>query len=135
MPQDEYEGQGTLRDIASIVFKHKRKMVITFCATILIVAVASLVMTPVYRASSKILVKFGRKNVYTPAVSGAGSSSPVLVDPQREEHINSAIEMIKGQKVIETVIQKIGLKNIYPKLLSDPSEAPLKFPGSYPSKA
>jgi uncharacterized protein involved in exopolysaccharide biosynthesis len=119
MTQKQGEGQGTLRDIAYVIFKHKKNMIIIFCATVACAAIASLVMTPVYRANAKILVKFGRENVYSPAVGGASNSSPVLVDPQREEHINSAIEMIKGQKVVETVIQKVGLKNIYPKLVDD----------------
>ena len=119
MVQKQGEGQFTPRDFAHVIFKHKKNMIIIFCAIVACDAIVSLVMTPVYRADSKILVKFGRENVYTPAVPGASSSLPVLVDPQREEHINSAIEMIKGQKVVETVIQKIGLQNIYPKLADD----------------
>jgi polysaccharide biosynthesis protein PslE len=119
MAQTEYEGQSTARDIAFIVFKHKRKMIVTFCATILIVIVGSLVMTPVYRASSKILVKFGRESVYMPAVSGSGSPPQVLVDPLGMERINSAVEMVKGQKVVEAVIEKLGVKNVYPQLLPD----------------
>ena len=44
---------------------------------------------------------------------------PVPVDPAREERVNAAVEMIKGQKVIEGVIQKMGVKNIYPHLAND----------------
>lgn len=119
MPQKDNKGQGTLRDIASIVFKHKRRMVITFCATIVIASVATLAMTPVYRASSKILVKFGRENIYLPAVPAGGNSPPVVVDPSREERINAAVEMVKGQKVVEAVIEKMGVRNIYPQLVRD----------------
>jgi len=123
MPQNQTENQDMLRDIVSIFFKHKQSIIIIFCLTVACGVIVSLVMPPVYRANSKILVKFGRENVYTPAVPGATSSLPVLVDPQREEHINSAIVMIKGQKVIETVIQKIGCKNIYPDLVDDTSRS------------
>ena len=119
MTQDQHEGQSTLRDIANIFFKHKQKMIITFGATLLTVIVGSLLMTPVYQASSKILVKFGRENVYMPAVSGGGSSGPIVVDPSREEHINSAIDILKGQNVIEATIRKLGVKNIYPQLGAD----------------
>ncbi len=119
MPQKDYEGQGTLRDIAYILFKHKQKMIITFGATLLTVIVGSLLMTPVYQASSKILVKFGRENVYMPAVSRGGGSEAIVVDPSREEHINSAIDLLKEQNVIEAAIRKIGVKNIYPQLRGD----------------
>ncbi|HME41664.1 MAG TPA: GumC family protein [Syntrophorhabdales bacterium] len=119
MARKEIEGQGTLRDIAYIVFKHKKKLLLTFCVTVACVAIVSLLMTPVYQASSKILVKFGRENTYMPAVPGGGGYMPVLVDPAREERVNAAVEMIKGQKVIEGVIQKMGVKNIYPQLVSE----------------
>jgi len=119
MAQKEYEGQSTVRDIAFIAFKHKRKMLITFCATVLIVTVGSLLMTPVYRASSKILVKFGRENIYMPAVPGSSGSPQVLVDPLGAERVNSAVEMVKGQKVVEAVIEKLSVKSVYPQLVSD----------------
>lgn len=122
MARRELGGQDTLRDVAYVIFRHKAKMVLAFCATLACVAIVSLVMTPVYQASSKMLIKFGRDNTYMPAVPGGGGFQPVLVDPAREERINAAVEMIKGQKVIEGVIQKMGVKNIYPQLVSE--EAP-----------
>ena len=117
--QREDEGQSTVRDIAFIIFKHKGKMLITFCATVLIVTVSSLLMTPVYRASSKILVKFGRENVYMPAISGSGGPPQVIVDPMGAERVNSAVEMVKGQTVVEAVIEKLSVKSIYPQLVRD----------------
>jgi uncharacterized protein involved in exopolysaccharide biosynthesis len=125
MAQKQSEGQGTLRDFAHIIFKHKQKLIVIFGVTVLTVVIGSLLMTPVYEASSKILVKFGRENIYMPALSGGGGSPPVLVDPMREEYINSATEMIKGDKVIRAAIQKIGVNKVYPGLVHDgaPSSA------------
>jgi polysaccharide biosynthesis protein PslE len=118
----------TLRDIAYIIFKHKKKMFLVFFLTVACVAIASLAMTPVYEVSCKILVKFGRESVYMPVMPGGGGLTPVVVDPAREERINAAVEMIKGQKVIEDVIQKVGLKTIYPHLVN--GETPSSIPSA-----
>ena len=70
-----FEPQGTLRDILYIIFKHKVKMLILFFTVVLTVTIGSFLMSPTYEASSKILLKFGRENVYTPTTpAGSGSS-------------------------------------------------------------
>ena len=60
------EPQGTLRDIFYIIFKHKVKICTLFFTVVLTVTAGSFLMSPTYEATSKILLKFGRENVYTP---------------------------------------------------------------------
>lgn len=104
---------GSLRDLLSIIFKHKRKMVLIFLLVFLVGIIVSFLMSPVvYEASSKILVKFGRENVYT--VPTANGASPVLIDSAREERMNSEIEMLSARNVAEKVIRGLGVNNIYP---------------------
>ncbi len=64
---------------------------------------------PTYEASSQILVKVGRENVYMPA---AGKVNPV-VRVDREEQLNSEIEILKGRSLAEEVVKSIGPKVIY----------------------
>ena len=66
------EPQGTLRDILYIIFKHKKKMLILFFTVVLTVTAGSLLMSPTYEATSKILLKFGRENVYSPTTPAGG---------------------------------------------------------------
>ncbi len=110
----ENESLGTLRDLLNIVFKHKSKMIIVFLTVVVTVTVGSFLMSPVYEASSKILVKFGRENVFTPTSPTSGGNQPILFDSAREEHLNSEIEIFKGRNLIQKTINEVGINNLYP---------------------
>ena len=56
----ETDTQGTLRDLLHILFKHQAKIITIFLTVVITVTIGSFLMSPVYEASSKILVKFGR---------------------------------------------------------------------------
>jgi uncharacterized protein involved in exopolysaccharide biosynthesis len=116
----ENDSMGNLRDILNIFFKHKERMLTTFFIIVTTVTVCSFLMAPVYEASSKILVKFGRENVFTPTSPVAGGNQPILFDSSREERINSEIEILKGRKLIETVLLNVGCTTIYPDINKDP---------------
>ncbi len=109
----ENETLGTLRDLLNIIFKHKAKMIIIFLTVVVTVTVGSFLMSPVYEASSKILVKFGRENVFTPT-NQAASGNSILFDNSREERINSEIEIFKGRNLIQKTINDVGINNLYP---------------------
>ena len=113
------EPQGTLRDIFYIIFKHKVKICILFFTVVLTVTVGSFIMSPTYEATSKILLKFGRENVYTPTTP-AGGGSPLVMDLSREERLNSEVEMLTGRNLAEKVIRDLGLEALYPELLEKP---------------
>ena len=110
----ENETQGNLRDLLNVIFKHKVKMSIIFLTVVVTVTLGSFLMSPVYEASSKIMLKFGRENVFMPTNPAANGGSPVLFDSSREERINSAVEILKGRNITETVLRDLGVKNIYP---------------------
>jgi polysaccharide biosynthesis protein PslE len=113
------EPQGTLRDILHIVFKHKVKICTLFFTVVLTVTAGSLLMSPTYEATSKILLKFGRENVYSPTTP-AGGGTPIVMDTFREERLNSEVEMLTGRNLAEKVIRDIGLEALYPDLLEKP---------------
>ena len=71
-------------------------------------------MAPTYEATSKVLVKFGRENVYATTSQSQGGSGQIVFDTAREERINSEVELLKGRALISKVIADIGIDNIYP---------------------
>jgi polysaccharide biosynthesis protein PslE len=111
--------QGTLRDIFYIIFKHRVKICTLFVTVVLTVTAGSLLMSPTYEAASKILLKFGRENVYSPTTP-SGGGTPILMDTFREERLNSEVEMLTGRNLAEQVIRDIGLETLYPDLLEKP---------------
>jgi uncharacterized protein involved in exopolysaccharide biosynthesis len=116
----ENEAQATLRDLLNVIFKHKVKIITIFITVVVTVTVGSFLMPPVYEASSNILVKFGRENVYMPTSPAAGGNLPVLFDSSREERINSEVEILKGRSLIKKVLNDMGVKNIYPDIDKKP---------------
>ena len=110
----ENEVQGNLRDILNVVFKHKAKMITIFLTVVVTVTIGSFLMSPVYEASSKILIKVGRENVYMPTNPAASGNPPIFFDSSREERINSEVEILKGRNLIEKVLTDLGVKHIYP---------------------
>jgi uncharacterized protein involved in exopolysaccharide biosynthesis len=110
----ENEFQGSLRDLFYLIFKHKVKMITLFLTVVAVVTVHTFLTSPAYEASSKILVKFSRENVFMPTGQSAKGASPILFDSAREERINSEVEILTGRNLIEKVINELGADTIYP---------------------
>lgn len=104
----------SLRDFLYVVFKHKTKILTVFLATVITVTAASFIMKPTYEASSNILIKFGRENIYTPATA---DGSTHIVSLNRQEEINSEIEILKSRNLTERIVRTLGVETIYPELL------------------
>ncbi len=71
-------------------------------------------LSPVYEAKSTLLVKIGRENVYHPEV---GDRSP-MISINQEEVVNSEINILTSQDLIEKVITALKIENIYPEVLT-----------------
>lgn len=102
----------TLRDLLHIVFKRKIHLLgfmgITLCAGILF----TLTMKPSYEATSQILLKIGRENLYVPELPTSGNLSP-LVRYDREEEVNSEIQILTSRTLAEKVVESLGPEAIF----------------------
>lgn len=100
----------SLRDFLQVLFKRKVQILLFFFATMLSVAGGTFMAKPTYEAVSQLLVKIGREDVYVPLT---GSSSLPVARVDREEQINSELEILKSQSLAEDVVKFFGPKNIY----------------------
>ncbi|MGC1402208.1 MAG: GNVR domain-containing protein [Thermodesulfobacteriota bacterium] len=105
-----------VRDFFSILFKRKVAILTIFLATVITVTAGSFLMSPTYEAKSSLLVKFGREFIYRPEV---GDKAPMIAFNQ-EEAVNSEINILTSQDIIEKVIKTINLENMYPDLVKNP---------------
>jgi len=80
-----------------------------FCVTIGLTVAVTFYAEPVYMASSQILVKIGRKNVYIPA---RGQANPIINSSSLEQ-INSEMELIKSKNLHESIIKALGPIEIF----------------------
>jgi uncharacterized protein involved in exopolysaccharide biosynthesis len=99
----------SLRDFLRILFKRKTQILVFFCATFFTVAVGTFLTKPTYQAVAQILVKLGRENIYVPA---SGSANPVI-NFNREEQINSEIEILKSRSLAMEVLKALGPETVY----------------------
>lgn len=118
----------TLQDNTEIPIRYflhtlckRYKLILTlFLSTVTIVAISTFLSTPVYEATAQILVKVGRENLFTPpATLSKEVSEPKFFGDNQEAQTNSEVEILKSSILAKNIINFIGVKNIYPKILSD----------------
>ena len=113
--------QWSLRDFLHVIFKRKNQILLIFTTTVFTVVIGTLVVKPTYEAKAQILVKIGRENLYMPP----NSASSEIIRPNREDQINSEIELLKSRSLAENVIKSMGSQSIYKNL--DEKQTLLKF--------
>ena len=113
------ETQSSLRDYLNILFKRQVQIIIFFSVIFCTVAIGTFAMQPIYEATSQILVKIGRENLYVPTVPSSGNSPVISV--HREEQVNSEIEILKGRTLAEEVVKALDPKAIYKELRNEQS--------------
>ena len=104
--------RASFRDFLNVIFKRKYEILLFFLVTFSTVAFATLLVRPTFEATGQILVKPGRENIYMPAT---GSTNPV-VSINREEQLNSEIEILKNRSLAQEVVEILGPAYLYPSL-------------------
>ena len=96
------------RDLIAIGFRHKRAILITFCAILLGAAVAAVIQPYDYRASTKFLIERARMDpVVSPGQNNAGATRSEVT----EEELNSEVELLRSDDVLRQVVVATGLQN------------------------
>src|SRR5271169_2370363 len=103
----------TARDVVAIGFRHQRVMVLCFVGVVLGVLLSAVFLPTKYRAETKLLVKRERVD---PIVSPEQNAPMMFKDTVGEEEINSEVELIQSQDVLQKVVTTCGLDS--KKLLS-----------------
>jgi polysaccharide biosynthesis protein PslE len=106
-----------IRDFLIVIFKYKARILIIFFTVVVVAAIASLVMTPVYEAKSTLLVKYGGREYMTrPEV---GNTQPVI-SLNQEVILNSEIQILTSPDLLKKVIESLQVEKIYPDLAKNP---------------
>jgi uncharacterized protein involved in exopolysaccharide biosynthesis len=99
-----------LRDLLAVGLRHRRLVAFSFLGLSAGVLLSLLLSPPRYRATSKILVKRERADmVVTADPTGAQQPAPAAVS---ETDLNSEIELMKSQDLLEKVVTTCGLANL-----------------------
>lgn len=74
--------------------------------------IVTFTQTPIYEATSRVLVKFGRQYVYRPEVG----EEATLINRDHEFIVNAELEILSSEDLVVSVIEKLGVAEIYPDL-------------------
>jgi len=97
----------TLRDVVAMGFRRRHAAVLCFFG-VLAGTIAWVLLTPEYRAETKILVRRQRVD----AVVTADQNQPMAINTSMaEEEMNSEVELIKSDDVLRKVVTQCGLAN------------------------
>ncbi len=110
---NERHNLSSIRDILTVLFKHKQKIIVTFLVVVIAITLGTFLISPTYEAKSSLLVKFGREYLYTPEV-GEGRPTPLAIS--QEELINSEVQILMNHDLIGKVIDTLGVNKLYPGL-------------------
>ena len=108
--QEPVNGKATfgfsLRDVVTILFRHKRVVVLSFMGILTGAVLAAVLHAPEYRASTKFLIERERLD---PVISPGQSTPPEARGEVTEEELNSEVELIESADVLRQVVVSCGL--------------------------
>lgn len=109
----------SIRDALVIAFKYRVRALAVFAGCVALAIVVCIVMTPIYAATSSVLIKLGRELVYRPEVGvNSNVSAPPVID--KDEVLASNIAIMTSRDIEERVITTIGIAELYPTLVDPP---------------
>jgi uncharacterized protein involved in exopolysaccharide biosynthesis len=124
----------SLREIAAAIRRRWRLALAVFALTLGAVTVVTFLQTPIYESTATLLVKLGREFFYRSEVG----EREVFANRDRESVLNSELQILRSQDVVDGVIRSIGVATLYPDLAAAPPEdtplertAALRFQGDY----
>ena len=106
----------SIRDVFTIVLKHKGKILTVFLGTIMTVMGYTLLMPPTFEAQASLMVKIGREHMYR---SEFGGITPALPFDQ-ERIVESEIQILSSRDLTQRVIETLGIAAIYPEISENP---------------
>lgn len=103
------EAQVSVRDIASVMFRHKLLLCATFLAVALGTAVFTFLLPNEYESRMKILVKNTRSDVPITPERTNGTTGSYFDNEVSENQINSEIELLTSEDLLKQVVTECGL--------------------------
>ncbi|HEV7475909.1 MAG TPA: Wzz/FepE/Etk N-terminal domain-containing protein [Pyrinomonadaceae bacterium] len=103
------EVQVSVRDIASVMFRHKLLVCVTFLAVALGTAVFTFMLPNEYESRMKILVKNTRSDVPITPERTTGATGVYFDNDVSENQINSEIELLTSEDLLKQVVTESGL--------------------------
>jgi polysaccharide biosynthesis transport protein len=100
----------TPRDVARVLFRHRRKIALTFCGIVALALVVIAVSPRSYISESKLFIRVGRESVALDPTATTGET--IMLQKSQASDVNSALEILNSRTVLEHVMQRVGADRI-----------------------
>jgi uncharacterized protein involved in exopolysaccharide biosynthesis len=92
----------------------RQKWAIAFFAVVVMCAAVTVtyLTPPTYLSEAKLFLRLGKESAALDPASAMGQASNIVIPGTREYEIASVVEMVLGQKMLDSVIDKVGLAAI-----------------------
>ncbi len=95
-----------MRDFYNILFRQKKKIVGVFASVMIVVSVATIFGSKVYKSQAELLVRIGRENATLSPTVATGKL--INVSQDRENEINSEVDILRSRELAEKVVGAVG---------------------------
>jgi len=102
-------------ELPRILNRHRLHMAIFFVFFMTTLLLAIYLSAELYESTSTMLIKVGRENITLPVLLPASQQQVVASLGVRREDINSEIEILKNNFIIEQIVKEIGTDFLFPK--------------------
>ncbi len=111
------------REIAAVVFRRKWLVLGAFLAPLAACVAAPFLMTPVYEAEARLLVKAGRE--FIPSADGPSGAQTSPQSTMREI-VDTVVQILTSVDLAQDVVRELTVARLYPKIANavPPSSAP-----------
>lgn len=119
--------QITPRDVARVVFRHRRLMVLTFLGIVALTVLVIAVYPRGYTSEAKLFLKVGRESVALDPTATTGQT--IMLQKTQVDEVNSALQVLTSREVLKHVVERVGAEHIVsdsPKGNSAATETPPK---------
>lgn len=99
----------TLRDVFYVLFRRKRLIAMFFVSAVLAAVVYTLLSSPAYKSTAKLMVRIGRENVI---LDPTAMGKTMNVAQTMQQQVKSELEILNSELLAEQVVDSIGAKNI-----------------------
>ena len=113
------------RDVLAILFRHKKKAIGCCLLVVGSVVIVTALLQPRFRSEAMLFVRLGRENVALDPTASMGSGLVVAIPQAREEEINSVVEILKSQALVEKIVDQVGPGTILGDEQADATTAPV----------
>src|SRR5262245_61530702 len=94
--------------VVGTLFRQKGVVIGLFVVTTLVVLLYTFLTPKYYQSQAKLFIRLGRENVALDPTSTLGQGPALAVPNSREEELNSVIEILQSQVLLESVVDAIG---------------------------